>query len=327
MYDVITFGEAMIRLSPPHFMRLEQTHSLDVHVGGSELNIAIGVSRLGLRAAWVSKLPLNPLGYMIRDKAREQGVDTSHLVWCKEGRAGVYYVEFGSSPRASKVIYDRSHAAITTLEANEVHWDHLFQGSKLFMVSGITPALSPLCREATVESIKKAKKAGCKIVIDLNYRANLWSKEEANQCMAPLMQWTDILISTEEDMEKVLGIRGKDYKSSAIQLHEKYGFEVIAITLREDLSVRENNWTAIAYAQGQFYDTKNYHLEIVDRVGGGDSFSAGFIYGYLTGDVKKAVDYGVAFSALKHTWPGDPNWATLDEVEAQIKGSNLRISR
>lgn len=327
MYDVVTFGEAMLRLCPPHFMRLEQTSSLDLNVGGSELNVAIGVSRLGLRSAWVSKLPLNSLGYLIRNKAREQGVDTSHIIWSKDGRVGIYFVEFGASPRASQVIYDRANSAITTIKKKEINWTDIFKETKLYLVSGITPALSASAREVTEESIAKARQAGCKIAVDLNYRAKLWSQEEANKCMTPLMDYTDILITTEEDTERVFGMKGKDYKEVAKKINKRFGLEAVAITLRENISVWRNNWTAIAYAKGQFYKTKAYELEIVDRVGGGDSFTAGFLYGYLNGDVQMGLDYGVAFSALKHSFPGDINWTTLKEVEALVKGSGLRISR
>ena len=168
MYDVVTFGEAMVRLSPPHFQRLEQTRSLDVNVGGAELNVAVGVTRFGMESAWVSKLPKNGLGYMIRDRAQEFGVDCSHLVWSDKGRAGIYFVEFGASPRASSVLYDRAHSAISMIQPGEVDWAKIFTGSKHFHMSGITPALSASASEATAEALKAAKKAGCTVSFDLN---------------------------------------------------------------------------------------------------------------------------------------------------------------
>lgn len=327
MNDIVTFGEAMIRLSPPYFRRLEQTNLLEVNVGGSELNVAIGASRLGLKSAWISRLPLNPLGLLIRNKAREQGVDTSHIIWNKNDRAGLYFVEFGASPRASKVLYDRKNSAISRIKIGEVDWENILKEAKLFMVSGITPALSESAKEVTEEAVKEAKKAGCKVAIDLNYRAKLWSEKEANKCMSALMENTDLLFTTEEDTFRVFGIKGKDYEEVAKKLNDKFGFEVIAITLRENISVWKNKWTAIAYSKGKIYKTKTYELEIVDRLGGGDSFTAGCIWGYLQGDLQKGVDYGVAFSALKHSIPGDINWVNREEVESQVKGAGLRISR
>ena len=324
---VVTLGEAMIRLSPPDFRRLEQASSFDAIVGGGELNVAVGVSRLGLESAWVSKLPQNALGRMVRNKAREQGVDTSHIVWSSSGRVGLYFLEFGASPRASSVLYDRANSAISTLQPGEVDWKKALDGCNVFHVSGITPALSKSCAEATLEAVKAAKSSGAKVSFDVNYRKKLWTPDEANACLVPMMEFVDFLITTEEDTGVVFGIREKSYQEVAIKLNERFGLEVVAITLREDLSVLRNNWSAFAYANGQFHESRKYECELVDRVGAGDSFTAGFIYGYLTGDVQKGVDYGAAFSAIKHSIPGDLNWATLEEVENLLKGSGSRIQR
>lgn len=327
MSQVVTLGEAMLRLSPPDFHRLEQTNSFDVKVGGGELNVAVGAARLGLESAWVSKLPENPLGRMVRNKAREQGVDTSNIVWSKSGRVGIYFLEFGANPRASSVVYDRAGSAVSTLAPGEVDWKKAFDGCRLFHVSGITPALSKSCAEATFEAIKAAKEAGAKVSYDVNYRKKLWTPEEANACQSPMMEYVDILITTEEDTGVVFGIREDSYQKVAEKLHERFGFEVVAITLREDHSVLSNTWSTFAYADGKYYDSRKYDCELIDRVGAGDSFTAGFIYGYLTGDVQKGVDYGTAFSAIKHSIPGDLNWATLEEVENQLKGAGSRIQR
>ncbi|HEX78440.1 MAG TPA: sugar kinase [Dehalococcoidia bacterium] len=327
MYDVVTFGEAMIRLSPPHFQRLEQAQSLEVQVGGAELNVAVALSRLGLRVCWVSRLPQNPLGAMIRNKAREQGVDTSHILWAKEGRAGLYFVEFGASPRASRVLYDRAASAISQIQPGEVGWEEILRKTRLFHVSGITPALSTSAAQATGEALQVAKKVGCTVSYDLNYRARLWTEEKARQVQTPFMDKVDILFSTEEDTGRVFGIRGDDYRAVAHKLAEHFGFQVVCITLREDITVWRNRWTAIAYSEGKFYDDRSYEVEIVDRLGAGDSFAAGFIYGYLAGDIAQGVRYGNALAALKHSIPGDVNWATGEEMEAQIKGAGLRISR
>jgi 2-dehydro-3-deoxygluconokinase len=327
MADVITFGETMVRLSPPDYRRLEQTHLLDVSIGGAEWNVAVDLSRLGISTGWVSRLTDNALGRMIRNKAREHGVDTSHIVWTKEDRNGIYFVEFGATPRPSSVLYDRAHSAISRVKPGEVNWAEVFKDAKWFHTSGITPALSPDAAKVTAEALQAAKKAGCKVSYDLNYRARLWTEEEARKYQEPLMEHIDVLLSTEEDTRKVLGITGKDYREVARKLADKFKFEVVCITLREDVSVLRNRWTAIAYAGGKIYDDRTYDVEIVDRVGAGDSYTAGFIYGYLTGDVDKGVKYGNAFSALKHSIPSDANWATLPEVENLLKGGGLRISR
>jgi 2-dehydro-3-deoxygluconokinase len=328
MYDVVTFGEAMIRLSPPHFQRLEQTRSLDLNVGGAELNVAVGVTRFGMKSAWVSKLPKNGLGYLVRSRAQEFGVDCSHLVWSDKGRAGIYFVEFGASPRASSVLYDRANSAISMVEPGEIDWAKVFTGSKHFHVSGITPALSSSASETTAEALKAAKKAGLTVSYDLNFRKKLWSPADAKRIQEPMMANVDILITTEEDTHVVFGIKEKDYEAVAERLAQTFKFKIVAITLREDLSVWRNNWTAIAYQDGKIFKDRKYEVEIVDRVGAGDSFTAGFLYVWLKEkDVEKGVRYGNAFAALKHTVPGDLNWATQEEVEAQIKGAGLRISR
>jgi 2-dehydro-3-deoxygluconokinase len=328
MYDVVTFGEAMVRLSPPNSQRLEQTQSLDVHVGGAELNVAVGVTRLGMKSAWVSKLPKNGLGYMIRGRAQAFGVDCSHIVWSDKGRAGLYFVEFGASPRASSVLYDRANSAISMIQPGEVDWPKVFSGSKHFHMSGITPALSASATQVTAEALKAAKKAGCTVSYDLNYRKKLWTPADARKIQEPIMTDVDILITTEEDTNVVFGIKEKNYEAVAEKLAQTFKFKVVAITLREDLSVLRNNWTAIAYQDGKIYKDKKYEVEIVDRVGAGDSFTAGFLYGWIKEkDVEKGVRYGNAFAALKHTVPGDLNWCTMEEVEAQLKGTGLRISR
>ena len=327
MADVITFGETMIRLSPPNYRRLEQTNLLDVNIGGAEWNVATALSRLGISTAWVSRLTDNPLGWMIRNKTREQGVDTSHIVWTKGDRVGIYFVEFGAAPRASSVLYDRGNSAISQIKPGEVNWEEVLRGAKWFHTSGITPALSPGAAQVTADALKTAKKAGCKASYDLNYRARLWTPDEARKCQEPLMEYVDVLFSTEEDTKKVLGISAENYREVAKKLAEKFNFEVVCITIREDISVLRNRWTAIAYSAGKIYEDRTYDVEIVDRVGAGDSFSAGFIYGYLTSDVEKGLKLGNAYSALKHSIPGDTNWATLQEVENQIKSASLRISR
>ncbi|MDI6782575.1 MAG: sugar kinase [bacterium] len=343
MFDVITFGEAMVRLSPPNFQRLEQTNLLDVQVGGGELNVAVGCVRLGLNTAWVSKLPNNPLGRLIRNKAREHGIDTSYIVWSKEGRAGLYFLEFGATPRASSVLYDRAYSSISLLQPGEIDWKKVLAGTKLFHVSGITPALSKSCAQVTLEALQVAKSLGCKVSYDLNYRSKLWSDKEAQETQEPMMQYVDILITTEEDaqvvfkitpedkesdIEKFTKVSAESYITVAQKLQKKFGFEVVAITLRETISVWRNTWTAIAYTHGKYYEDTKYEIEIIDRVGSGDAFTAGFIYGYLTeNNIGTALKYGNALAALKHSVPGDLNWCTKEEMESLLKGVGLRVKR
>jgi 2-dehydro-3-deoxygluconokinase len=342
MTDVVTFGEAMIRFSPPHFERLEQAVSLDIRIGGGELNVAVGTSRLGLKSAWVSRLPKNSLGRLLENRARQAGVDTSQVLWSGDGRLGLYFVEFGAAPRASSVLYDRANSAFSTIQPGEVDWKSVLAGARWFHTSGITPALSDSAAEATREALQAARAAGITVSYDLNYRGKLWSHSKAQTVQEPLMEYVDVLMTTEEDTSTVFKINAKSqgeekgfeavsaepYKEVAQRLQEKFGFKAVAITLRENPLVWRNTWTAIAYADNKFYDDVKYDLEIVDRIGGGDSFSAGFIYGYLAhSSYAAAVRYGNAFSALKHTLPGDFNWATLAEVEQLLKGASLRVAR
>ncbi len=331
MSEVVTFGEGMVRLSPPHFQRLEQTSTLDMAVGGAEFNVATGVTRLGLTASWVSRLPQNALGRVLVNQARQLGVDTSHVVWSRDDRMGIYFLEFGSAPRPSTVLYDRKNSAMSRIRPGEVDWDSALAGAKLFETSGITPALSPSAAEATAEALRIARQKGLKTVYDPNYRSTLWSIEDARKVQTPLMRDVSCFITgvsmEGETKEAVLGVTGSSPHDLAIQLVETFGFEVVALTLRGTSGLMRNSLTAVAYSNGRSYETKSYDLEVVDRVGGGDAFAAGFIAGYLEDDIQKALDYGTAFAALKHTVPGDINWTTLQETEDLIKGAGLRIRR
>ena len=329
-YDVVTFGEVMLRLSPPDFKRFEQTETYNAHAGGAEMNVAVACARLELNSAYVTKLGDNSIGHFIRNKAREQGVDTSHILWDPDSRCGVYFVEFGAAPRTNRVIYDRKESAISKIKPGEVDWKKILKGTKLFHTSGITPALSSSCADATDEALKIAKEQGAKVSYDVNYRGKLWTPKEAQKFTEPASEFIDILITTEEDTKVVYGIEGKDYEDVAAQLIDKFGFEVVVITLRETPSVWLNKWSVFAYSDGKVYRSPVYDVEVVDRLGGGDSCSAGFIYGYLElKDLQKAVDFGSAFSALKHSVPGDLAFVYKSEVEKLIKGRErgLRIER
>ena len=342
-YDVVTFGEAMIRMVPQDDHRLEQANGLDVTVGGGELNVAVGCSRLGLSSAWVSRLPENPLGRIIRNKAREQGVCTKNVVMAKDGRCGLYFLEQGASPRAASVLYDRADSSISKVKAGELPWAKIFDGCKRYHISGITPALSKTAAEATLESLIAAKKAGCVVSYDLNYRSKLWTKEEARAVQEPLMKHVDLLITTEEDTKVVFGIEAPKsddkftkvdaagYHDVTKQLVDKFGFKAVAITLRENKSVWFNTWWGMYYdaETRKFFEAPKYELEIVDRVGAGDSFAAGLLSALTIkpGDLDHGIRFAVAASALKHTLPGDFNIITRDEVETLMKGGGLRIVR
>jgi len=322
-YELVTFGETMIRLSPSGFRRLEQTNLLEVNVGGSELNVAVAAQRLGLRTAYVTRLTRNPLGRMIANKAREHGVDVSHIVWTDGDRVGVYFVEFGASPRPNAVLYDRRDSAMARIKPGEVDWEAVFREARHFHTSGITPALSPTAAAATQEAVRKAKEAGLTVSLDLR----LWSREEARKVMEPLTEQADILITTEEDTERVFGIKAGSYEEVAELLAERFNLKAVAITLRETPSVWRNTWSAIVLAEGELYRGPKYEIEIVDRVGAGDSFAGGFLYGWLTDGPQAGVNWGVAISALAQTNPGDLCWATKEEAERLLKGGGLRIVR
>jgi 2-dehydro-3-deoxygluconokinase len=327
---LVTLGEAMLRFSPPNHERLEQATCFDVHIGGSELNTAAAAVCVGLPARFVTRLPRNPLGRMVERKAREHGVDVSCIAWTDEDRVGTYYLEFGAAPRANSVVYDRRQSAIARISKGEIDWTAAFAGATAFHTSGITPALSPSAAEATLEAVAEAKSAGLLVSIDLNYRERLWSEAEARRVMTDIVRSADVLITTEEDTQRVFGIERDSYEDVARTLVETYGLKVVAITLRENLSVWRNRWTAIAYeaATDEVHRAPVFDIEVVDRVGSGDAFVGGFLRGYLDGDVASGVLHGVGISAIKQTHPGDVVYTTPGEIERVLAGGGgLRIVR
>jgi 2-dehydro-3-deoxygluconokinase len=328
MYDIVTFGEAMIRLSPPDFKRLEQTTTLDLNIGGAELNVAVGVSRLGLKSAWVSRLPDNPLGRMIANKARELGVDVSPVIWQKEGRAGLYFLELGATPRPTSVVYDRANSSFCSIQPGEVDWEEIFRSTRCLHLTGITPAVSKSSAAATLEALQIARASGCRVSLDLNYRAKLWSPEEAQRTLEPMMDFVDILITTKGDTRTILGLEAENDESLAKLLLDKYPIEMVAVSYRDGDTVWQCRFSAIAVNREKTYTTRTYNIDIVDQVGRGDSFAAGFLYGVIgENDLQLGLDYGVAFAALKHSFPGDFNWCTKDEVEALLAGSRPGVQR
>ncbi len=331
MYDILTFGEAMIRLSPPDHQRLEQTTTLDVAVGGAELSVAAGAARLGLTSAWVSRLPSNSLGRMIANKGREFGVDVSHVVWAEGGRAGLYFVEHGAAPRPTRVVYDRKDSALARIQPGMVDWNALLREARLFHVGGITPALSPSAAETQKEALRAAKSVGCPVSYDLNYRALLWTLEEARAAQLPLMEYVDILITSLPDQpdvtELISGLSGEKPAEVARKLAERFGFRAVLVTLRGTPSVWRTTWTSLAFAEGQVFTDRIYEIEAVGRIGGGDACVAGFLVGYPEGDVGQAVKLGNAFSALKQTSPTDWPWPTRAEAEALMAEGETRLTR
>lgn len=328
MYDVVAFGEGMIRLSPGHFKRLEQAENLDLHVAGAELNVAVGCSRLGLRAAWVSKLPDNPLGRMVRNKAREQGVATDHICW-SGGRVGLYFLEFGATPRNSSVLYDRRDSAFSSIQPGELNWGEILGAAKCLHVTGITPALGASAAEVNLEAMKTAKKLGCQVSLDLNYRSKLWSPDEAKNTILPLMPYVDILIATAGDSRTMLDVAAPNDEELALKLEERFSCEVIAISHREGNSLCKCRWSGLAHCQGQTVVSRVYDVDIVDQVGRGDAFAAGFLAGYIPKrDISKGLDYAVAYSALKHSMPGDISWCDACDVETLLADSTApRVNR
>jgi 2-dehydro-3-deoxygluconokinase len=339
--SVVTFGEIMLRLSTPGFSRFLQSQSFDVNYGGGEANVAASLAQFGLNASYVTRLPKHEIGEAALQTLRKYGVDTQHIIRGGE-RLGIYFLESGASQRPSKVIYDRSGAAISEIKPGMVDWATVFAGKQWFHVTGITPALSESAAEATIEAVKAAGKAGLTVSCDLNFRKKLWTTEQAGKTMSKVMEHVHVAIANEEDCHMVFGIHaeGSDvdagvidagkYRDVASQMIARFpNLKKVAITLRESLSASDNNWSAILFDGSAFHHSRRYSIRIVDRVGGGDSFGAGLIYGLATGrSDSDALEFAVAASCLKHTIPGDINVCTASEVDALIKeGGSGRVQR
>lgn len=330
---IVTFGEIMLRLSSPGRSRLRAATQLDVCYGGGEANVAVNLSELGMDASFVTKLPKNDFGEAALGVLRSYGVDTRYIARGGE-RLGIYFLESGSAVRPSKVVYDRAHSAISEADPEDFDFDAIMQGKDWFHWTGITPALSNKSAKLTELALKAAKRQGVKVSVDLNFRKKLWSPEKAQSVMRPLMEYVDVCIGNEEDADKCLGFKPqadvlagktdeKGYENIFREMKEQFGFEYIASSLRESFSASHNGWKALIYDGTDFCVSRRYDLQpIVDRVGGGDAFAAGLIYGLLTKDNQQdAVNFAVANSALKHTIPGDFNQVTIEEVE-QLAGGD-----
>jgi len=340
MGKVVTFGEIMLRLAPEGRYRFIQAASYGATYGGGEANVAVSLANFGVDAAFVTKLPKHEIGQAAVNVLRQFGVDTSRIV--RGGnRVGIYFLEKGASQRPSKVIYDRAHSAIADAEQKDFDWKRIFEGACWFHFTGISPAISDKAATITADACKAAKEVGLTVSCDLNYRKNLWPREKAGTVMADLMQYVDICIANEEDASDVFGIRAEDtdvssgkishaaYVSVARALTERFNFKQVAVTLRESISADDNNWAAMLYSDGKAYFSKKYAIHIVDRVGGGDSFSAGLIYGMLQKmPTQESLEFAVAASCLKHSIEGDFNQVSVEEVKKLASGdASGRVQR
>ncbi len=337
---IVTLGEIMLRLSTPDFKRFVQSDSFDIHYGGGEANVAASVTNYGLQGVFVSKVPDNPIGQSAINSLRRYGVNIDFVARGGD-RLGIYFLETGASMRASQVVYDRAHSAIAGAKAEEFDFDKIFEGAGWFHTTGITPALSDEAAALTEAALKAAKAKGVTTSIDLNYRKKLWSKEKAQQVMTHLCQWVDVCIGNEEDAEISLGFKPGNtdvtkgelhldgFKDIMKQMVDKFGFRYVASSLRESYSASDNGWSALLYDGKDYHHTRKYDIRIVDRVGGGDGFAGGLIYGLSTGmSMQDAAEFAVAASAIKHTIPGDTNHATLKEVQDLVKGDGSgRVQR
>jgi 2-dehydro-3-deoxygluconokinase len=339
---VITFGEIMLRLAPPGFERLLQSPQFVATFGGAEANVAVALASFGLSASFVSVLPANSIADAAVAELRRFGVDTSQIVR-GAGRLGVYYLEAGANQRPSRIVYDRDHSAMALAKPGDISWQRVFEGASWFHISGITPALSTSAADLALEAVRRAHDAGLTVSCDLNYRKNLWKwGKTAREALPELVKLTDVLIANEEDIQASLGVEAevdiqsgqldrRQYENLAGRVLSAYpNLRVIAITLRESVSASHNRWSACLHDGQHFLTSRRYEItHIVDRVGTGDCFAAGLIYGMLTGLASQAtLEFAVAASCLKHSIPGDFSRLSVAEVNALLKeGGSGRVQR
>lgn len=342
MEKIVTFGEIMLRLTPNGNYRFFQNDQMLATFGGGEANTAVSLANYGLEVKYITKVPDNPIGKSAVRELQNFGIDVSEIIYGGD-RLGIYYLEKGASQRPSQVVYDRKYSAFSLADKNEFKWDNIFDDADWFHWTGINPALSDNIYAACLAACSEAKKRGLSISCDLNYRKKLWDSKKAQQIMKTLMPYVDICIANEEDADKCLGIVPTDndvesgmlntsnYKEVAREICEKYGCKNVAFTLRESYSASFNGWSALLYdyKQDRSFSPPKYDIHIVDRIGGGDSFSAGIIYGFITGkENQDIINFATAASCLKHTIEGDFNRVTVMEVENLIQnGGSGRVVR
>ncbi len=322
MPDVVAFGEIMLRLTTPGHQRFAQAQQLEVTFGGAEANVAVMIAQLGGSAGFVTRLPENELADRALDELRRcrVGVD-----WIVRGgsRIGVYFLEQGASQRAGKIIYDRAHSAISEASAGDFDWEKIFDGARWFHWSGITPALSESAVELSREACAAARRAGLTVSFDLNYRAKLWTPQQAGAVLAPLLEHVDLCVCGAEEARSVLGIEGASEAEIAAKMREKFGIARVAMTQRKAERACETEWAAMFFDESGAFTSETHDIAIVDRVGAGDSFTGALIFALMRGDKSQAaLDFAVAASALKHTIPGDFNLVSLSEVEALARGTH-----
>jgi len=337
---VVTFGEVLLRLSPPGFERFSQARSFEAAFGGAEMNAACSFAQLGLPSRFVTALPSHDIGRAAESFLRACGVDTSFILR-RSGRLGIYYCERGAAQRPSQVIYDRAGSVLAEVEPGAFDWDKIFDGAVWFHWSGITPALSPSAAAATAEAVRAAKRAGATVSVDLNYRRKLWPRESARAMMTPLLEFTDVAFANEEDAADIFGIaapgadaaagrlESEGYRHVAEELARRFGLRKTAITLRESLSASVNRWSGCLWNGRDFFRSRVYDILVVDRIGSGDAFSSAFIGAHLAGKSDpEALEFAAAASCLKHSIPGDVNRVAVEEVEALAGGSGSgRVER
>ena len=342
MAKVVTFGEIMLRLSPPGFERFFQSPLLSATFGGGEANVAASLAHFGLDSYYVTRLPSHEIGEAAVRALRAEGVKTDFILRGGD-RIGIYFAEAGASQRASNVVYDRAHSAVSELEPGTVDWAHVFRGAAWFHVTGITPALGARAAACTGEAIDAARKAGAKVSVDLNFRKKLWSETQAQKVMRPLMAKVDLVVANEEDIQSVLGLEVPNtdvtsghldlegYQRVAQRLSKELGPSLVTITLRESISASDNGWSAALWdnTRGEFILSQRYDVRLIDRIGGGDSFAAGMIYGLISGrNPEASLRFAVAASALKQTIPGDFNRVSVAEVDRLVDGdASGRVQR
>ena len=349
-FDLLALGECMIRLSPPGHQRIELTPVFEAYAGGGEYNVAYALARYGMRTGWISRLVDNPLGHFVRNHAQTSGMDISEVIWVpydgvgRADRIGLNFTEVGIGVRASVTLYDRGHTAVSHMKPGEVDWKRIFHARRVrwFHTGGIFTALSDSCAEVALEAMKAAHEAGTIVSYDLNFRSKLWTSKRAIEVTKNLVPYIDVLIGNEEDFQKVLGfqVEGTDehlkrlpvegYQKMVEKVVKAYpSVQAVGTTLREVVSGLVNNWSAIMYYDGTFHQSRKYeNLEVEDRVGGGDGFCSGFVYGFLHGMTpQECVEMGAAHGALLQSTRGDTSMVTMEEIKHVMGGGTARIKR
>ena len=322
MSDVVTFGELMLRLTPPGRSRFAQAPHFEITFGGAEANVAVLIAQLGGSAEFVTRLPENDIAQRAINELRGLGVGTAHIARGGD-RMGVYFLEQGASQRPGKVIYDRAGSAIAEAEAGEFDWDAIFAGARWFHFSGITPALSNTAVEITAEACAAARRLGLTVSFDLNYRAKLWTREQAGAALIPLMRHVNLCVTSAEEARTVFGLDCTDDPAdAAVKLRDRFGFQTVALTQRTGALACSTGWGAMLLADGAAHFSRRHEIAVIDRVGAGDSFTGALIFSLLRGAAPcQAIEFATAASALKHTIPGDHALLTLVEVEALAAGA------